>query len=251
MAREFAKKLYNTKEWKGVRDSIIKRDNYICVYCGNPAEEVHHVTWLNSKNVSDKGISVSNDNLISLCRDCHFKLHKEATALAVAKSNMKRRADDTPKGFAFDDEGNMVRTQKIYLITGSPGSGKTTYALKQMDRCDIIVDMDMLVDAITGRENKDDRFELMGLAFDIRDMLYKSIREYKGKWVNAYVVATLPKHEDRMKAVNELHAQLIEMNTSKDECISRVLKDSTRKDKEKQVLTIREYWNKYTTATGD
>ena len=44
MARAFAKAFYNSGVWKEVRESILKRDNYMCQMegCHNPAEEVHH-----------------------------------------------------------------------------------------------------------------------------------------------------------------------------------------------------------------
>lgn len=107
MAQRFSKPFYNTKVWKDTRDYIIKRDRYLCVQCGNPAQEVHHIVWLNSKNIHDPLISLAEDNLISLCRDCHFKVHRDATAKAVAKKN-KENKTDTIEGYEFDEDGNVI-----------------------------------------------------------------------------------------------------------------------------------------------
>jgi hypothetical protein len=62
-------------EWSDkLRDDIRKRDNYICLECGIHQEElkgwnkkldVHHIDY-NKDNCNE-------NNLISLCRDCHLK----------------------------------------------------------------------------------------------------------------------------------------------------------------------------------
>ena len=245
MAQRFSKSFYNSKEWKKIREYILKRDKYLCVMCGNPAEEIHHVIWLNSKNIKEPTISMAEDNLISLCRNCHFGVHAEAKALAVSRNNTRNNTD-VKNGFEFDDEGNVVRTQKIYLITGSPGSGKTTYALKQIKDKDIIVDLDLILTAITGIQHKDKPKELTGIALDIRDLLYSIIKQYKGDWLNAYVIATLPKHIERIRVAKELNADIILIDTDKAECIRRVLNDDDRIDKEKQMMIVKKYWSNYT-----
>lgn len=76
MAREFSKSFYNSKEWQRCRDYILKRDNYLCTKCGNPAEEVHHIIHLSPNNINDVSVTLNSDNLICLCKDCHFKEHQ-------------------------------------------------------------------------------------------------------------------------------------------------------------------------------
>ena len=39
MAQRFSKPFYNSKEWKIVRAYILRRDQYLCTQCGEPAEE--------------------------------------------------------------------------------------------------------------------------------------------------------------------------------------------------------------------
>lgn len=53
MAKPWAKPFYRSKQWRGVREYIIKRDNYLCQFCGLPAKEVHYVTHLNPTNIYD------------------------------------------------------------------------------------------------------------------------------------------------------------------------------------------------------
>lgn len=107
MARPFAKLFYRSKEWQGIREHVMMRDNYLCVNCGAPAKEVHHLIRLNPKNINDKAIACDASNLVSLCRDCHFKEHRQAKVDAVIQSNKK---DDVKEGFEFDDEGNLIQS---------------------------------------------------------------------------------------------------------------------------------------------
>ena len=97
MAREFAKPFYDSKEWKAVRDYVLKRDSYLCVECGMPAEEVHHVIHLTPKNITDPSITMNPDNLRSLCRACHFKAHRG--------EHGKGRIHEEQYPYEFDENG--------------------------------------------------------------------------------------------------------------------------------------------------
>ena len=78
--RDFARKFYRSKAWQGVREIVMQRDHYLCVDCLNenritPAEEVHHIIELTPENINDANISLNEENLVSLCRECHKKRH--------------------------------------------------------------------------------------------------------------------------------------------------------------------------------
>lgn len=98
MAREFSKKLYNSKEWKGIRDSILKRDKYICNWCGNPASEVHHLERITPGNI-DKKETHKASNLISLCRDCHCREHDKHRKTLI----------DVADEYYFDEYGSIQK----------------------------------------------------------------------------------------------------------------------------------------------
>ena len=40
-----------------------------------PAAIVHHVTWLTPDNINDQYVTLSWDNLMRVCRDCHAAIH--------------------------------------------------------------------------------------------------------------------------------------------------------------------------------
>lgn len=95
MAREFSRKFYKSKEWKRCRQYIFNRDYGLCKKCGKPGEEVHHIIWLNPNNIDNTEITLGEENLILLCRDCHVSIH--------------RRSKITNDGLMFDSEGNLVK----------------------------------------------------------------------------------------------------------------------------------------------
>lgn len=80
MAKEWAKSFYNSAAWKHQRAAVLKRDRYRCTEpgCRRTAEEVHHITELTEKNINNNNISLSMDNLRSLCGECHKRITKQA-----------------------------------------------------------------------------------------------------------------------------------------------------------------------------
>ena len=99
MARDFAKSFYNSKEWINTRDYVLRRDKYLC-RCGRPATEVHHIIHLSPQNIGDVTITMNPDNLISLCRDCHFEEHKG--------EHGKGRKTQEDYNYTFDANGMLV-----------------------------------------------------------------------------------------------------------------------------------------------
>ena len=62
-----------------------------CERCGAVGEEVHHKIRLTVDNVKDPTISINQDNLELLCKDCHNKEHKRFS-----------------KEKEFDSDGNLI-----------------------------------------------------------------------------------------------------------------------------------------------
>lgn len=104
MARDFSKQFYKSKEWKQVRNFCLLRDNFLCVRCGQPAEEVHHIIHLTPINIHDITITLNPANLICLCRDCHFAEHKQDRLNGIAEANGLPQND-----FYFDEFGMLQR----------------------------------------------------------------------------------------------------------------------------------------------
>lgn len=74
-------KFHQSKEWVAKRDEIFKRDNYTCQKCDRDANilrkdglklHCHHI-----KAICEGGELFDNDNLITLCEECHKLCHPE------------------------------------------------------------------------------------------------------------------------------------------------------------------------------
>lgn len=78
--KPWAESFYRSQAWKNMRTYIYKRDGGLCADCLKrglitPAEEVHHIIALTPDNIQDEGITLNEENLVSLCRECHRKRH--------------------------------------------------------------------------------------------------------------------------------------------------------------------------------
>ena len=105
MAREFARKFYHSQKWEKMREYILIRDKYKCQRCGETGIlEVHHKIHLTPDNIEDGNISLNENNLITLCRDCHFAIHEEDKA----RGNKNNQKPDCELGFKFDENGFLV-----------------------------------------------------------------------------------------------------------------------------------------------
>ena len=66
----------HSEQWREIRNKVIARDNCTCRICGGGAfgadANVHHLTYRNIGNEDLK-------DLVTLCPDCHTKIHKEAS----------------------------------------------------------------------------------------------------------------------------------------------------------------------------
>ena len=78
--KSWAESFYKSTAWKRCRDSYMSKARGLCEDCDRkglvtPATEVHHIIELTKDNISDDSITLSYDNLVALCHDCHMKRH--------------------------------------------------------------------------------------------------------------------------------------------------------------------------------
>lgn len=96
--RSFAREFYLSKAWRQTREYIFKRDFGMCVRCGAPGEIVHHKVHLTPRNINNPNISLAEENLELLCRECHAIEHEGTLP--------------TASGLMFDSSGNLVEREK-------------------------------------------------------------------------------------------------------------------------------------------
>ena len=240
MAREFAKSFYNSKAWKECREYIFRKFHGLCVECGKPGEEVHHIEHITPFNINDPEITLGENNLILLCKDCHFNKHRESNPL----SNNFKRNRVTSNGFYFDETGNLVPIKK-YIVYGSPASGKTTYVKEHKTIGDLVIDLDLIKQAISMESRTNDTDNLLDLAIGIRDYIYKRIENNDINTKAIWIVASLPKKEEREALRDRLNAELIFIDKNIDECLDNAYNDTNRKDKTLQKKIIEKWFASY------
>lgn len=70
--------MYKSRRWQHKKRRILRRDKYLCQNCKRygrhtPATDVHHIQHADER----PDLWFDNDNLVSLCRGCHNKMHPE------------------------------------------------------------------------------------------------------------------------------------------------------------------------------
>jgi len=94
--KPFAEKFYKSKKWIHTRDYIMSKYYGVCQVCKEkPAEIVHHKIWLTPDNINNQDITLGEENLIPVCRDCHALLHNDSST--------------TTKEVMFDSNGQLIK----------------------------------------------------------------------------------------------------------------------------------------------
>lgn len=101
------------------REAVLNRDGYRCQICGrgNTGLEVHHIVYRSQGGTDDE------NNLITLCKDCHSKVHnsvltitkkpkelklKFATHMSIIRSGLIKKYPDAIETFGFITKENRV-----------------------------------------------------------------------------------------------------------------------------------------------
>lgn len=81
------------RPWRRLRSEILKRDNFICFYCGSAeANTIDHCTPIS------RGGSDSPNNLVAACKRCNYRKGEKTADEFIRKQQMKRffGSADTP-----------------------------------------------------------------------------------------------------------------------------------------------------------
>ena len=164
MAKDYARPFYDSKEWRKTREAYLQSQHYICERCGGAASVVHHIRYIKPWNVNDPDITLNWDNLKAVCEKCHAEEHSQ---------DMKARGQAARlNGIAFDDEGNVIKQANVFLVCGSPASGKTTYVAQHKSGKDLVVDLDYLCAALNGETGNVhlNHAPILSVALEVREL---------------------------------------------------------------------------------
>lgn len=217
---------YCRKDYLDLAQACKIKSGGVCAKCGGVFDiselRPHHKVELTLDNIDDVNVALNPDNIEVLCHDCHNAAHKRF--------------------------GYAVGAKHVYLVYGSPCAGKTTYVNSVATRNDLIVDLDKIHRAICicGLYDKPDATK--HVAFNVRDYLLDEVRTAtpRRKWQDAYIIGTYPDRIDRDMFVQDYGAELVHIDTSKEECVKRAYQDIERSSIRDAVIGwINAYWERY------
>lgn len=205
---------YKSKKWEAFRKVVISdrtdADGYVhCAICNKPILKpydliVHHKKELSDDNVNDAMIALNPDNVECVHFKCHNQIHER---------------------FGFNKTSAAVNVKKhVYIVYGSPCSGKTTWVQNNATADDLIVDLDSIWQMISINDRYQKPAALKSVVFEMRDKLYDIIKYRSGKWHNAYIITGGALLGDRQRLKVRVSADdMIFIDTSERECLNRVM----------------------------
>ena len=212
---------YKSNEWEHLIEQLKLEHtdiegNIICEYCNKPIIYkydciAHHKIELTDANVNNYEISLNPDNIMLIHHKCHNIIHHRF-------------------------EGNNRR--KVFVVYGSPCSGKSTWVNSVATKDDLILDLDKIWECISISDKYHKSNRLKANVFGIRDVLLDQIRTRTGQWINAYVIGGYPLKMDRERLADKLGAELVYINTNKETCLSRCVN-------EEWIGFVNEWWDLY------
>ena len=216
---------YKSRTWETFRQNLILKRNlekgFIeCCRCGKKIVKkydliLHHKTPLNVMNVNDYTVSLNEDNIEFICFRDHNKEHN--------RFNGQIKNSD----------------KKVYIVYGAPCSGKSTFVKENMEAGDLVVDIDRMWEAISYQPMYMKPNELKENMFILHQHLLEQVKNRMiGKWTTAWVIGGYPNLMDRTRLANELKAELVYIESTKEECLERLNKDVSR-------AMFRNEWNTY------
>lgn len=219
MPMDILHNFYCSIPWRSLSFKLKIERGGKCNRCGRIFDDMkyligHHTIELTEANVNDPSVALNEELIEIICHDCHNKEHRR-----------------------FGHEHN------IYVIYGSPLSGKTTLAMELMRYGDIVLDLDALWQAVSFQPDYIKPNNLRFNVFALRDALLDQIKTRYGDWYDAYIIGGYPDKYERERLIQTLGGQLIYCESTRDECMSRI---SSSDKPQKWTEYIEDWWERYT-----
>lgn len=192
---------YTSQRWRSFREQLIhertRADGFVYdEYSGEKLLKsydiiAHHKQELTLQNFEDVNISLNPDNIMLVSMRSHNEIHARF-------------------GYA--------QGKKVYYVYGAPCSTKSTYVNSVKGNSDLIVDIDLIWQAVTGREYyKPDA--LKANVFDLYRHMTDMVKTRQGRWQRAYVITGGASKGQREREIKELGAEPIYIDTDKETCL--------------------------------
>jgi hypothetical protein len=199
-----------------LRLQLITTRGLTCEYCKTRvarAEELtlHHIKELTPENVHDATVALNPDNLMLVHHGCHNRIHRR---------------------------GRRNNERQVFIVYGPPMAGKKTYVQGNMEPGDLVVDIDAIYVSLSTLSWYNKPEGLLPIARGLYNQTIDYIKTRYGRWSAAWIIGGFPDRYKRDKLASDLGAELIFMDTTRTECITRLAHDDGRHDKAEE-------WKRY------
>ena len=186
-----------------------------CQHSGKPLLRsfdivAHHIQPLTLQNVNDYSVSLNPANILLVSQQAHNEIHAR---------------------FGYCTQ------RKVYIVHGAPCSGKTSFVDSIKGNSDLIVDIDNLWEAVTGKRYYKPA-ALKAAVFAMRDALLETVKTRAGKWERCFIIEGLPYKAERERRRDVFGAELIHIDTDEETCYQRLQADESRRE-------YADEWQKY------
>lgn len=233
---------YRSKAWDDCKAQVLsermRNGVVVCDHCGkpilksfNPSERnnkmamvFHHKIYLTMSNVNDGSVSINPNNIAILHWHCHNEVHQR---------------------FGF---GSHIQERKVWLVTGAPCSGKTSFVKDRVESNDIVLDIDDVWQMVSGLPRYEKPNAVKPIVFAIRDQVKDMIAKGAGTWRNAYVIGSLPSPLDRKREADRYKAhnvEIVTMEATEGECLDRLHRQPNGRDVRAYEGFIKEYFQRF------
>lgn len=252
---------YNTSRWKRLRLAKLA-DKPLCEECRaigilTPANTVDHITPVNHGGDPFPTL----DGLRSLCPSCHgAKTARGIEAGAVRSSRPRKGCATDGRPFdpahpwnggtgvlpAWKEERRLPRGLKpsripLTIVTGAPGSGKSTYVREHARPHDVVICLDTIMQQQSGLPEHQTSIVHLPRALRERNRLLRRLAIDKAHR-RAWFITAAPNPRERKQWAQMLGGELVVMRTSLEECARRIRADASRQGHEERMIDAAARW---------
>lgn len=217
--------------WEKARRVFLKL-NPLCLHCREngfvvSATVVDHV----EPHRGDPGLFWDIENWQALCNRCHVGWKQrqekgELSRLARERANPPLAPSRIP----------------VVIVCGPPGSGKSTYVAMHRGPNDVVIDLDVIRAELAGTPIHRANAAWTGRALDVRNRMLDRLAT-DAEHDRAWFIVSAPDAAERDLWRRKLRAaEIVLMDTPRDECIRRIRADPQRAGEGERMEMLVDAW---------